>query len=180
MEDCFFVFCCSDQQFRSSALTQQFNSLTRLFFLRILPHHFQRTNKLFHFNFLFLLFRIVIVFSLQSGLFGSQHEFLISIATSCDGTFVSLNTSDTCVGLCHDKNQNHGSAHIDFVSFCLKNRRGYPTYTDGLSKGFCLLKKCGAKKRHGLSEKTGYPTHGLSTQLLYLHINMLHQLELVS
>ena len=31
MEDCFFVFCCSDQQFRSSALTQQFNSLTRLF-----------------------------------------------------------------------------------------------------------------------------------------------------
>ena len=32
MEDCFLFFCCSDQQFLSSALTQQFNSLTRLFF----------------------------------------------------------------------------------------------------------------------------------------------------
>ena len=28
-------------------------------------------------------------------------------------------------------------------------------HTDGLSKGFCLLKKCEAKKRHELSEKTG-------------------------
>ena len=51
MEDCFLFFCCSDQQFLSSALTQQFNSLTRLFFLRILSHHFQRTNNFFHFNF---------------------------------------------------------------------------------------------------------------------------------
>ena len=44
---------------------------------------------------------------------------------------------------------------------------GYPTYPDGLSKGFCLLKKCGAKKRHGLSKKTGYPTHGQSKHLKY-------------
>ena len=32
MEDCFLFFCCSDQQFLSSALPQQFNSLTRLSF----------------------------------------------------------------------------------------------------------------------------------------------------
>ena len=32
MEDCFLFFCCSDQQILSSALTQQFNYLTRLFY----------------------------------------------------------------------------------------------------------------------------------------------------